>query len=207
MGDSIGVPISIPFSAVRIDEHSKREAMMRWTGSRPILVLAVLTLNIGAASEHKARLAFRLVVDDARPGDANVDMLDDSNAAGKDQPRTVAVSRDVLLDERGVASVEAVNAPPPQGRRIRLEMTPQGSETLKKITGENVGGRMAIVLDGKVLIAPVINSQVSRSVEITFGAGRDGAAEAKQQREVVDRIRSAIAATTQPAEAAPATRP
>jgi len=113
----------------------------------------------------------------------------------------------VLLDERGVASVEAVDAPPSQGRRIRMEMTPQGSETLKKITGENVGRRMAIVLDGTVLIAPVINSQVSRSVEITFGAGRDEATEAKQQREIVDRIRSAIAATTQPAEAAPATRP
>ena len=172
-----------------------------------VALAALACLVIGAASEHRARLAFRLVVDGGRPVD--VDMLDDPFARGDGAATKIAVSREVLLDERGVASVAAIQRPRPPHRAIGMTMTPEGSETLKKITGENIGRRLAIVLDGKILIAPTIQSQIARSVEITFGTPRDDDQAAKQQREVVERIRGAIAAaTTRPAaEPAPATRP
>ncbi len=61
----------------------------------------------------------------------------------------------------------------PQDRRpeVHFQMNPRGSIALQKLTSENVGKRMAIVLDGIVKSAPVINSAISNSGSITLGRG------------------------------------
>ena len=40
-----------------------------------------------------------------------------------------------------------------------------------KLTGENIGRRMAIVLDDKIISAPVIESQINERGRITLGGG------------------------------------
>jgi preprotein translocase subunit SecD len=48
-----------------------------------------------------------------------------------------------------------------------VEMTPEGAERLGVFTANNIGNAMAIVLDGVVLSAPVIQNRVAESVIIT----------------------------------------
>ena len=46
---------------------------------------------------------------------------------------------------------------------VSFTLTPDGARRFEKVTGENVGKQLAIILDGKLQSAPVINSRISDS--------------------------------------------
>lgn len=55
---------------------------------------------------------------------------------------------------------------------VGLEFKPNGAKIFEKITGENIGKRLAIVLDGNVYSAPVVQGRIGGgSAQITLGAG------------------------------------
>lgn len=54
---------------------------------------------------------------------------------------------------------------------VTFELNPRGAIAFEKLTGENVGKRLAIVLDGIVHSAPVINSKIGARGVITTGRG------------------------------------
>jgi protein-export membrane protein SecD len=55
---------------------------------------------------------------------------------------------------------------------VGLEFKPQGSKIFEQITGANIGKRLAIVLDGNVYSAPVVQGRIAGgSAQITLGAG------------------------------------
>ncbi|MCM0606645.1 MAG: protein translocase subunit SecD [Xanthomonadaceae bacterium] len=52
---------------------------------------------------------------------------------------------------------------------VDFSLNPRGAEKFGKLTSENVGKRLAIVLDGIVHSAPVINSKITERGQITLG--------------------------------------
>jgi preprotein translocase subunit SecD len=44
---------------------------------------------------------------------------------------------------------------------VHFSLTPQGAESFAQLTGSNIGRGLAIVLDGRVVSAPVINARIS----------------------------------------------
>jgi preprotein translocase subunit SecD len=54
---------------------------------------------------------------------------------------------------------------------VTFELNPRGAINFEKLTGENVGKRLAIVLDGIVHSAPNINSKIGARGVITTGRG------------------------------------
>lgn len=56
---------------------------------------------------------------------------------------------------------------------VSFTMNRQGANLMGKLTGENVGRKMAVVLDEKIMSAPVIESQISDRGRITMGGGGD----------------------------------
>jgi hypothetical protein len=105
---------------------------------------------------REAKVAFRLADDVARPGDQRVLGPDGrelwlASAAGID--RSVFASATSTTDAAGHPSVDFV-------------LTPAGQARVAAVTRANVGRRMALLVDGKVLWAPRIRA------EITGGAGR-----------------------------------
>ena len=55
---------------------------------------------------------------------------------------------------------------------VGLEFKPTGAKVFEQITGANIGKRLAIVLDGNVYSAPVIQGRIAGgSAQITLGAG------------------------------------
>jgi len=143
-------------------------------------------------ADAQSHLAFRLVDDAPNPGAADVEMLSDPREGSNTSP--LAVKREVLLDEHAIQSVEMVSNR--FGPRIKLNMTPDGSEKLKQITSQNINHRLVIVLDGKVIIAPRIASTVSKSVEIALGSN----ATDQQTNDFYGQLRAIIPSpTTQPA--------
>src|SRR5262245_14815150 len=86
------------------------------------------------------------------------DRLDDSkNVIGKIY---YAVEK-----RRTVTGRDLANAKPGQGQFnqpvVEFTLKPQGAEAFGEMTGKNVGSGLAIVLDGRVITAPVLKSRIS----------------------------------------------
>ena len=68
---------------------------------------------------------------------------------------------------------------------VSFTMNRQGADMMGKLTGENVGRKMAIVLDDKITSAPVVESKISDRGRITMGGYGDPL---KLQQEVKDLV-------------------
>ena len=55
---------------------------------------------------------------------------------------------------------------------VSFQMNTTGAKFMEKLTGENIGKQLAIVLDKNVYSAPVIQAKISDSGQITLGSGR-----------------------------------
>ena len=67
---------------------------------------------------------------------------------------------------------------------VNFSMTPEGADKFGKLTGDNVGRFMAIVLDGKIVSAPRINSRITDSGVI------EGSFTQEQVQDLVTALRS-----------------
>jgi preprotein translocase subunit SecD len=56
---------------------------------------------------------------------------------------------------------------------VIFKMTPEGARLMEKLTSENMGRRMATVLDDKVETAPYIRGRIAGNGQITLGSGTD----------------------------------
>jgi preprotein translocase subunit SecD len=74
---------------------------------------------------------------------------------------------------RTVTGRDLSNARPSPGQFgqpvVEFTLKPQGAEAFGELTGKNVGSGLAVVLDGRVVTAPVINSQIRDRGEIEGG--------------------------------------
>ncbi len=60
-------------------------------------------------------------------------------------------------------------------REILFSFTPKGARQFGKVTGENIGRRLAVVLDGQLYSAPTIQSQITSNGQITGSFSQDEA--------------------------------
>lgn len=111
-----------------------------------------------------ANLEFHLVRDDVDPGKpvlppgvAAYPMLD-RRADGAE--RTIALERDVLLTGADVTDARPAFDNTTQSY-VALSFNSRGAAIFERVTGESVGRRLAIVLDGKVYSAPNIRERIS----------------------------------------------
>jgi preprotein translocase subunit SecD len=73
---------------------------------------------------------------------------------------------------------------------VLFTMNRRGGDLMGKLTGENVGRRMAIVLDEKITSAPVIQSQINERGRITLGAFADPTQVQDEAKDLVAVLRS-----------------
>lgn len=73
------------------------------------------------------------------------------------QPLTVV--SEPFLTEKDIATIDKISGS--DGRKLRVSFTPAGSFRLNQLTQAALGRRIAILIDGRVLTAPVINAELS----------------------------------------------
>ena len=115
-----------------------------------------------------AHLEFHLVRDDVDPGKAVLPsgvvvlpLLESASAQGKEAQKEgrIAVEKDAMLTGEDVADARPAFDQMNQAY-VTLNFNGRGGRIFERVTGENVGRRMAIVLDGKVYSAPVIRERI-----------------------------------------------
>ncbi len=130
------------------------------------------------------RITFRLVVSDpAVPADEL------PYSAGAAQNATLRVSREVLLDEKGISGIYGIKERPDSPQLVTgMEMTDEGAKKLEEVTSQNIGRQLAILLDGRIVIAPNIRSAIGKRLIIGMGAG----AKEKDSAEIRGRLHAAV---------------
>lgn len=117
-------------------------------------------LELARALMKNDILEFRLVADVRNPSPQTVPAGYELKREGRDGgERLIAVSSKAVLTGENIANastaVDPLNIP-----TIFIQFDQQGTSRFSKITRENVGKRLAILLNGEVLAAPVIREEI-----------------------------------------------
>lgn len=140
-----------------------------------ILVMAASTcVPMAEASVTSTALSFREVVE---RGSANALRLE---MAGGEGLGPIYVDDAVLLSGADVTCVGLAGAPddaPADGPNVRLVFDGAQQEELVRVTTAHVGRRLALVLNGKVLMAPTLRDPITSGEVVVYGeTGWDAAA-------------------------------
>jgi beta-lactamase regulating signal transducer with metallopeptidase domain/HEAT repeat protein len=110
-----------------------------------------------------------------------------------DPDRRLRVERRILLDESHVerAAVGSVGEDEPQVVTVMVQFNEKGAERFGRVTADNIGRRLAIILDGELVAAPTIHSRIRERAMITRG---QRGFTAEQAEDIARRINDAAAA-------------
>jgi hypothetical protein len=132
-----------------------------------LLLLGIALLSLAAAVHATAAppiLQFRLVVDNP-----TADSEQMTNAQSGHQspflPEVLNVQREVLLDNSVVKSATVYSGDKTGWQTvIYINFTDDGTKRFAEATRQNIGRRLAVVIDGKLCMAPRINSAIGGGV-------------------------------------------
>lgn len=137
----------------RVDQFGVAEPLIQRGGDKRIILQMPGVSDIESVKRvvgNVAKLEFRLVATSASK-EGSVSM---KNRDGG----TISVEDQALMTGDAVASASVV--PQPGQVEVVLKLTSDGGKTFRRITSENVGRQLAIILDGEVRSAPVINETI-----------------------------------------------
>jgi len=164
-----------PASAVR----RPRSRAAVWATSGLMLAAA---LALGAVlwsmfnSNLQAAIRFEVRMAETRPAAG----LQKAKVAGSD--RYVYLHRQVIVSNNDIAEVKVIQADTPSQYGIGIKFNPAGADKMRRATRAHIGKPLAILLDGQVMMAPVVRDAVGGSAMLT---GHYTKAEAQR---VADRI-------------------
>jgi preprotein translocase subunit SecD len=79
----------------------------------------------------------------------------------------VAESGETIVANRDVRTAIAVPGAKPGTYGVELTFTPEGAEKMRRATQAHIGEHLELLVDGKVVIAPLIRSVISTSATLT----------------------------------------
>jgi preprotein translocase subunit SecD len=153
----------------RIDQFGVAEPTIQRQGSTEIVVQLPGVQDPQRAKDligKTAVLEFRLIADGTSK---EVETLTSSNLASPGSPTTWEVEKRVLLSGVQLADARVRPAAQFEGPQVELTMTDTGAVDLETASGDNVGRRLAIILDDKVVMAPSLNERIGGGRAVISG--------------------------------------
>jgi SecD/SecF fusion protein len=181
----------------RVDERGVTEPLIQPAGSNRILVqIPGIRENdktfYREQLERVAHLEFRMMNErnadilsgtEPLPIDSEILPLRDTDKSGQTTYRQIVVRKRAAMSGKYVnkafRSVDAASLPV-----VIIQFNEEGKEIFGRLTSENVGKNLAIVLDGEVFSAPHINGAIYGNCEIS--GGNMSADEAEQLASVLE---------------------
>ncbi|MDO8729738.1 MAG: protein translocase subunit SecD [Candidatus Omnitrophota bacterium] len=155
----------------RIDQFGVKEPSIHQQGKDEIVVqLPGITDRERALAivQQVAHLEFRMVSADPELLKKAIagEMVDGYEVVRDAQGEPYLLERQVPLTGEGLANAH-VDYGQFGSPEVSFALTPAGSKVFSQLTASNIGRRLAIVLDGRVKSAPVIQGQISDQGQIT----------------------------------------
>ena len=130
-----------------------------------LMLAAILTLGAILWSVFNSNLqaAIRFEVRMAESGPAPG--LQKAKVADSD--RYVYLHNEVIVSNNDIASVQVVEAGGPSQYGISVKLNAAGADKMRQATEAHIGKPLAILLDGQVMMAPVVRDAVGGSAMLT----------------------------------------
>jgi hypothetical protein len=87
-----------------------------------------------------------------------------------DHKEVLFVQKTALLDRTDLKSAEVSTNTPTGTPRIDITFTDKGAKRFAEVTRQNIGRRLAIVIDGQLYSAPTINTEISGGTAAISGS-------------------------------------
>ena len=158
----------------RVDEFGVSEPTIQRTSANGILVQLPGVQDPERAKKligRTAQLQFRLVATDAQaPGTETLSGTEVDPITGRPTATTYKVERGVIM--AGDVISDARHRPGQFGESpyVAITLDSRGARIFERVTSENVGRQLAIVLDGKVQSAPVIRERIGGGRAVISGS-------------------------------------
>jgi preprotein translocase subunit SecD len=150
-----------------------------------VAVSAVLFSATAANAPSKPILQMRLVV--GEPSADSEPMALVHKSSDRDHTETIYVQKAVLLDQTALKSATVATDPLNRRPCIQIVFTKPGKKRFAEITRKNVDRRLAILINGKIVSAPVIRMEIlSDTAQIT------GSLSEEEARELAGKITEAL---------------
>ena len=150
-------PLLIADDAAGRVEKERTQRLEEWRASKD----GQAALKEITARDSKLQL--RLVLDKDAPGEFD-------EIAEPSSGRKLHVAKEVLLNEKAFASASVATDDKTKQPRVSAKLTDAGANQMEWVTSRNINHGLAIVFEGKLLMAPNIRSTIRQALEITGGA-------------------------------------
>ncbi len=148
----------------RVDMYGVSEPTIQRSGEKQIIVQLPDVKdveNVKKTIGSVAKLEFRMVADPDQPAGTSVNLR---NREGGQ----LRLEDEALMTGDAVENANVDINPQTNEVAVLMKLTGTGARTFDRITGDNVGRQLAIILDNVVQVAPTIRDRISNgSAEIT----------------------------------------
>ena len=128
------------------ETHFDVRPASRWRAMAVAAVLATVAIGTGIFAWRQASV--------------------DAVAAVRFEAR-LAESQQTILNNSDILNATVVAGNSPSTFNISLRFTPEGAEKMQRMTGEHIGEHLQLLIDGEVVIAPLIRSAISSEALLT----------------------------------------
>ncbi|HEX3130166.1 MAG TPA: hypothetical protein VH394_22715 [Thermoanaerobaculia bacterium] len=146
-----GIFVHVP----AIEEPERLRRLIQTTGRFELRLVRTPRNGGGAKSREEALSDYP----DGLPAD--LELLEGVDGETK-APRYYVVERKTVIDGNGIQGARSQKGLYDKPI-VFFQVTPEASPALRQATGDNIGRSLAIVFDGKVLSAPLINARIEDS--------------------------------------------
>jgi preprotein translocase subunit SecD len=151
---------------------------------KKIAVIFLSSILLVGCHKPSASSVFQMRLVEENPSADSEEMI----LSNRDSQEKIYVQKFPLLDVTAVKSARITYESGPNLPAVQVLFTDSGAKQLAEITRQHIGDRLAIIVDGKLLIAPKIDAEISEgSADI---AGRFSKSEVET---LVKKINDAVA--------------
>jgi SecD/SecF fusion protein len=142
----------------------------------------LVTLAAVAADSSASRVfQMRLVAD--KPSSETEQMTLVEKRHAREHTEVLSIQKTALLDQTDLKSATVSTNTPTGAPVIEIAFTDKGAKRFAKVTRQNIGKRLAIIIDGQVYWAPTLQT------EITAGRGQiSGSFSEQEARDLAAKI-------------------
>lgn len=132
------------------------------------ILFGLMTASVLAADHSVFQI--RLVKDGAGEDTERASLTITSPDGKSSATEVLHLQKKVLLDGSAIQSAKATKNEQTGGAQLELHCNQQGKEALAAITAQNIGQRLAFLVEGKVLTAPRISGAINAGAAVISGS-------------------------------------
>ena len=128
-----------------------------------VIVVSILGSRVRSplVSNLQGAVRFEVILAEDKPAPG----LREAKVSGAN--RSVYLYKGVIVDNGDIAAARVVQGDAPSKYAVDVKFKASGTEKMRTATGNHIGKPVAILLDGQVVMAPVVRSPIGASAVVT----------------------------------------